>query len=317
MRYWSLIFLAITAPVFADGMLYTYLKTNPDIKTDPLNGFNFYVEPSPFLTSKLFPYSLTEYRISESLNEPFHPIKGDAGDDYLPAYINVNEDLPYRYKKVIEDSLYLQLPLIASIGVLATMPESFTSWNKDEFRTLSLSERWQKNVSTPPVWDNDPWTINYIGHPIAGAYYYTMARNDGMSISESAVFSAFVSTFFWEYGYEAFAEVPSIQDLIATPLLGSILGERMFILERKLDQNGGVIFGSKSLGDISYFLLDPLGNIADGIRRILKHCNIKPDVTMTIQTYPYAHSVSYPYAYPLADSIHRAQREYGFIITIR
>ncbi|MFZ2890098.1 DUF3943 domain-containing protein, partial [Sulfuricurvum sp.] len=52
-----------------------------------------------------------------------------------------------------------------------------------------------------------------------------MARNDGLSIGESAAFSTLMSTFFWEYGYEAFAEVPSIQDLIFTPLVGSLFGE--------------------------------------------------------------------------------------------
>ncbi|WP_203249645.1 MULTISPECIES: DUF3943 domain-containing protein [Cysteiniphilum] len=64
----------------------------------------------------------------------------------------------------------------------------------------------------------------YIGHPYAGAIYYMAARDSGFGEFESFLYSAFISTFFWEYGVEAFAEVPSIQDLIVTPVDGWLLG---------------------------------------------------------------------------------------------
>jgi hypothetical protein len=159
--------------------------------------------------------------------------------------------------------------------------------------------------------------INYIGHPISGAFYYSLARNDGMTIGESAAFSTLMSTFFWEYGYESFAEIPSIQDLIFTPLLGSILGEQMFSLQKKLDQKGGVVFGSKTLGNISYFILDPLGDIAYGIGETLKNFNIDADVTMSIQTYPQPKTLPHYFGVPQEDSLRFKEREYGFIITIQ
>ncbi len=304
MGYWAVLLLSIAITASADNSLYNELKKSPSLKQ------------APSLFDDGLRDSLWQYQITESLEEQFHPINADEGKDYLPKYINVNEELPSRYKKLIEDSLYLQLLMLSSVGFLTLLPESITSWDMEELQKQTLAQRWFENVSSTPVWDNDDWIINYIGHPVSGAWYYTMARNDGMSIGESAAFSALMSTFFWEYGYESFAETPSIQDLIVTPLFGSILGEGMIVLQEKLDQKGGVIFGSRSLGNISYFLLDPLGNIAHGMRDVLKTFHIDLDVTMTIQTYPRARIVrQFPVLDPKEDSIRAREREIGFIIT--
>lgn len=250
-------------------------------------------------------------------NDLIFPI-GDGYKDYLPQNVNVNQQLPTRYGSVIEDSIYLQGVMLSAIAVLALMPENITNWNAAKLEEKSLSQRWKDHVSTAPVWDNDNWFINYVGHPVSGAWYYTMARNDGLSIQESAMVSVLMSTFVWEYGYEAFAEVPSIQDLIFTPLFGSILGEGMFVLQGKLDRQNGMILGSKRLGDIGYFLIDPLGNIAAWMRSGLNYFHINADVTMTIQTYPLAgkekrswESLNTPPAFS------NYEREYGFIIRIQ
>jgi hypothetical protein len=279
-------------------------------------------EPSLYDTLKQMP-SQTDSALnsevssdSEVLNDGLNIVKpfDEGTKDYLPRSINVNEELPYRYREVIEDSVYLQAVMLSTIGILTLMPEEITNWNTAKLEEKSLSQRWKEHVSTKPVWDDDSWVINYIGHPIAGAWYYTMARNDGMSIGESAAFSALMSTFFWEYGYEAFSEVPSIQDLIFTPLFGSFFGEGMFILEGKLDNQGGILFGSKTLGNVSYFFLDPLGNIADWMRSTLKSFHVDTNVTMTIQTYPQHYLPLYPYNGLQEDSIQHSERQYGVII---
>ena len=144
------------------------------------------------------------------------------------------------------------------------MPDSVTNWDSSD-DDKSLSDKWKENVKAGPVMDEDDFFINYIGHPVSGAWYYTMARNDGFDEFESFLYSAFVSTIIWEYGYEAFAEVPSIQDLISTPVIGSLMGEGMFYLEKELDKNRGIIWGSKYLGNVSYFFLNPFGNVAKGM----------------------------------------------------
>ncbi|MEA1892576.1 MAG: DUF3943 domain-containing protein [Campylobacterota bacterium] len=167
------------------------------------------------------------------------------------------------------------------------LPESITKWNLDVLDDASLSQRWKNNVKAGPVMDEDDFFINYIGHPVSGAWYYTMARNDGLDPFESFLFSTFVSTFIWEYGYEAFAEIPSIQDLIATPIVGSLLGEYFIYLEKQIDKNSGKIWGYQSLGSISYFLIDPIGNMSNGLSNFFDL-----SVTMKFQTYQLSNSIN-------------------------
>lgn len=300
MRYQIFFLLMISIAVFADEpSLYDTLKQPPS-------------EPESALRSE----------VSSELDTPHESVKcftplDEGVPDYLPQFTIVNETLPYRYRDVVEDSVYLQAVMISSIAVLALMPEDFTNWNMSELQEKSLYQRWKDHVTTGPVWDHDNWAVNYIGHPVAGAYYYTLARNDGFSAGESAAFSTLMSTFFWEYGYEAFAEIPSIQDLIFTPLVGSLFGEGMYILEGKLDQQGGLVFGSKSLGNISYFFLDPLGRIADGLKDTLMFFRMDVDVTMSIQTYPKFRLIPHHLTGEPTDSILYGDREVGFIITFQ
>ncbi len=298
---WILFYLFSAMAAAADNALYDELKKNCSLQPEQKYCSDFSIQsPPPF-----------------TLSEEFYLIDDSEKHDYLPHYINMNNELPDRYKNLIGDSVSLQFLMLSTIGILAIMPDSITNWNAEKLKERSLAQRWKDNVSTTPVWDNDNWIINYIGHPISGAFYYTLARNDGMTIGESAAFSTLMSTFFWEYGYESFAETPSIQDLIFTPLLGSILGEQMFSLQKKLDQKGGIVFGSKTLGTISYFMLDPLGDIAYGIGETLKNFNIDADVTMSVQTYPQAQAIPHYTEMPTDDSLRFKEREYGFIITIQ
>jgi hypothetical protein len=70
-----------------------------------------------------------------------------------------------------------------------------------------------------------------------------------------------MSTFFWEYGWEAFAETPSTQDLIVTPLLGSLLGEGTNYLYNCIMENDGKIYDMKWLGDLGRGILNPIGEM--------------------------------------------------------
>ncbi len=180
----------------------------------------------------------------------------------------------------------MQVVLISVMGVLLALPESVTKWDLKSDDSISLSQRWKNNVRAGPVMDEDENDINFIGHPLSGAWYYTMARNDGLDPFESFLFSAFISTCVWEYGYEAFAEIPSIQDLIATPVLGSFIGEYFYYLEKQLDKNNGVIWNSKSLGNVSYFFLNPIGNISNGLSNFFDI-----ELTMKFQTYQKSNNI--------------------------
>jgi hypothetical protein len=200
-------------------------------------------------------------------------------------YPAINEKVSSRYNEVIADTIYIQLYLVAAVGVLVLLPESISKWDMDEISKDPPVDKWHENVAAGAVVDHDEWAVNYIGHGIAGAFYYTMARNDGLTIVESTAYAAFLSAI-WEYGYEAFAEKPSIQDLISTPLIGAILGEGMHWLELRIDKNKGEVLGSKILGSISYFFLNPLGNMADAMNRGLHKYNKKVTLELAYEVYP-------------------------------
>jgi hypothetical protein len=158
-----------------------------------------------------------------------------------------------------------------SFGILWVMPESVTNWDKDEMLEEGLITRWKENVRAGPVWDEDSFVLNYIMHPYSGAVYYMSARGSGFKWWESFTYSAIMSTFFWEYGVEAFAEIPSWQDLFVTPILGSVVGEGFFILKGNIIRNDRRVWNSKFIGNTTLFIIDPFNEILDVFGYKTKH----------------------------------------------
>lgn len=156
---------------------------------------------------------------------------------------------------------------LVAAGILYTMPEEVTGWDKD-VKLDELAGRWWSNVSRKPVWDRDHWTLNYVGHPYFGGVYYQIARKSGYKQWNSFVYTTLMSTFFWEYGLEAFAERPSVQDLIITPITGWICGEWAFRTEQRILANDSLVLGSSLLGRLSLFFLDPVDQLGDWINRL-------------------------------------------------
>ncbi|MFV0346350.1 MAG: DUF3943 domain-containing protein [Bacteroidales bacterium] len=160
---------------------------------------------------------------------------------------------------------------IVSFGILYALPETFTKWDKENMTFNTLTSDWWDNVKAGPVIDEDNLFLNWIMHPYFGGVYYMTARSAGHKWYTSAVHSALVSTFFWEYGIEAFAEIPSIQDLIITPVLGSVVGEAFFSAKKSIKRNNYYLLGSRWLGKFTLFLIDPLNEIQDCfVRRNLR-----------------------------------------------
>lgn len=151
-------------------------------------------------------------------------------------------------------------------GFLALLPSDITNWETSDER---LAEKWWDNVRQGPVWDRDAAWINYIGHPYFGGVYYQAARKSGYRQWDAFIYSALMSTFYWEYGIEAFAEVPAIQDLVVTPVLGWVYGEWAFNQEKDIIQGGGTVWGSQALGSTALFFLDPVDGIGSGINNLV------------------------------------------------
>ena len=152
-----------------------------------------------------------------------------------------------------------------AFGILWVSPESFSRWDKDKIREEGFFKRWQENVKAGPVWDEDDWFLNWITHPWAGAIYYMSARGSGFKWWESFLYSTVMSTFFWEYGIEAFAEIPSWQDLLITPTVGSALGELFFIAKGNIVRNDRRLLNSKFLGVTSIILMDPFNELLNAM----------------------------------------------------
>ncbi len=178
---------------------------------------------------------------------------------YFKKKFKKSNTIPYtpnsRWKYLGTSVGILGVSLVIGIVGLYLMPESVTNWDKEKFGIKS----WFENVRMGPKLDNDSFIFNEILHPYFGAMYYMQPRMAGFGWMASAFFSFITSTLFWEYGLEAFVEVPSWQDLVITPLLGSILGEGFYQLTRYIQRNEGKLFGSLFLGRLVIALMDPIG----------------------------------------------------------
>lgn len=185
----------------------------------------------------------------------------------LRAKLNIYE-MPYsvtksypNYKGLGINTAVLTGMGVLTLGVLYAMPEGATSWNKKEIMDAPPFKRWWENVKRGPVWDNDNFVFNYILHPYGGAVYYMTARSHGFNLFQSFLYTTAVSTLLWEYGFEAFMEVPSIQDLIVTPTTGVLLGEAFYVLKRHIVSNDYRLFGSRFLGNVVSYIIDPVNEV--------------------------------------------------------
>ncbi|MEZ4824870.1 MAG: DUF3943 domain-containing protein [Bacteroidia bacterium] len=124
-----------------------------------------------------------------------------------------------------------------SIGAgLFLLPSDFTNWDRGEFLPAvgpNLKRAWTR----PPVWDNDGFIINYMGHSYQGAWYYNSMRSQGAKVWQSSLF-CLGQSLLWEYGYEAVKEQPSRQDLITTPVGGVVFGELTHRLTLRMHRRG-------------------------------------------------------------------------------
>lgn len=174
-------------------------------------------------------------------------------------------DMPYsisanypNYHRLAANTAVLIGGGLATLAILDMLPENATNWNKKEEVAVPMTERYYNNVMNGPHWDGDSPIFNYILHPYAGAAYYMSARSQGFNMWYSALYGFAVSTIFWEYGVEAFMEVPSWQDLIVTPLAGWLVGEAFYVAKRYIVEHDYRLLGWKPLGYVAAFLCDPV-----------------------------------------------------------
>jgi len=179
------------------------------------------------------------------------------------SFVSKQSTIPYLrnehagiWKKVGRAELFIGGVELIGMTALILMPKEITKWSddwaKDAWRNL------KRSFSTTPVWDKDDWALNYIGHPIAGSYYYNALRSQNASRFHSFLFST-AQSFIWEYIIEGVAERPSAQDILITPVVGSMLGEATHLLTMSMRRNGFNFFEK-----VFVLLLNPMFVINNG-----------------------------------------------------
>ncbi len=106
---------------------------------------------------------------------------------------------------------------------------------KDNF-DWSNAVRWsmyKKTFSQAPIIDEDHWSWNYEVHPYMGSVSYLAYRNREASVWESIAGTA-LNSIIYEFLIAGGTQTPSLNDLIVTPLGGSLLGEAIFQFKKIL-----------------------------------------------------------------------------------
>lgn len=213
------------------------------------------------MIKKLFLFlSITFFAFSEELIDNTFDVKEQIVKNYNIS--NVNALKEPNYQRLANQTKSIALLSLGTMGVLYALPEDFTGWERGDFKNATSNYK-VNMVDRGAVWDPDNIFFNFVGHPYVGAVYYIAARKSGFDEFHSFLYSFGMSTFFWEMGIEAFAEAPSIQDIIITPGAGAILGEYLFGLEYKIIKNNGKVLDSRFLGRTALILIDPIGTLAN------------------------------------------------------
>lgn len=176
---------------------------------------------------------------------------------------------PERFRNLARETRNIGIMSLGIMAIIYALPESISKWDRNEITFSKVGDNWLENNRAGPVWDQDEWPVNYIGHPYFGAAYYIVARNQGLTPLESGAYSFLMSTFLWEMGIEAIAEIPSKQDIIVTPLIGSVVGEAFYVWEQRILANNSQLLGSNLLGKSTLLLLNPAGSLSRQINRAL------------------------------------------------
>lgn len=92
------------------------------------------------------------------------------------------------------------------------------------------------NLTGPRVIDNDPFSINQLGHPYQGSIYYGSARSAGLNYWQSLLYTL-AGSVVWEIAGET--TPPSLNDHIATGIGGTFIGESLFRMASLLLEGGG------------------------------------------------------------------------------
>ena len=151
-----------------------------------------------------------------------------------------------------------------AFGVLGN---NVSAWLLDRFiYNYSYSrigpKTWNSNIQKGWEWDDDPFGINFIGHPYSGSMYFNSARSRGYNFVQSVPF-AVAGSLMWEYFGENTR--PSYNDIINTPINGAFIGEILYRLSSNI-LDDRTIGGGRVFREVVAGLIDPVR----GFNRLLQ-----------------------------------------------
>jgi len=198
---------------------------------------------------------------------PAWVVSGEKHDAQSQAVEQTNPP-PFDGPGIKRDTAHFLVYQFAAVGLISLWPREETN-----YEDAVGFDSWLHNVSHPE-WDKDRAVVNYVLHPYWGAGYYVRARERGSSREQAFWYSTLLSSIY-EYGAEAMVENVSYQDVLVTPIFGSLLGEYLFWPMRKR-----ILAKTTPLGTaekVTLVLTDPLGAINSEVDRLF---GVKAELTL-------------------------------------
>jgi len=115
--------------------------------------------------------------------------------------------------------------------------QAVDAWHTGHRPFAKAGKNLRRAWTSAPTKDTDSYFYNYIGHPYTGSFTYNLMRSQKASPLTSWLFSCSQSLV-WEFTFEATEQQPSIQDLLLTSNLGSLIGEGAHWMTARLKKNG-------------------------------------------------------------------------------
>ena len=178
----------------------------------------------------------------------------------LQGQTNVSQDSTF----VFQDSLRLTRRPWRAVVQAAGMNVGVWAFDRfvmnEDFARISAKSI-RHNFEHGFVWDNDQFSTNLFAHPYHGNLYFNSARSNGLSFWKSFPY-AVGGSLMWEFLGET--EPPAINDLLATSIGGTALGEvthRLSQLVLDDSKRGFARFGREFLG----LLINPM----QGLNRMI------------------------------------------------
>jgi hypothetical protein len=159
------------------------------------------------------------------LNSKWHSVRDSLFYSKYNKYGDLRDDDPEYIRK--QAWWFIALKITAN-NILINAVDRYVF--KYDYAKVGYST-WKHNIETGWEWDTDRFGLNFFFHPYSGASFFNSARANGYNFYQSIPF-AIGGSLEWEYFGEN--TLPSINDIINTPVSGAFLGEMLYRLSSNI-----------------------------------------------------------------------------------